>query len=292
MKVPFRIRKVVESAPATGLLLWSDDSAELLALLAALDADPLPPVFAVAGGYLVKLAAQARCAFPSVTRLRRLADDLFLPVDAVLLPALFNDEAEGLVRKRGLVFLPGGRVLGYDPTQPVELGALLTITRVRRRAWHAPPQLPERADRLRSIVFDRPNDTPDELLIPDGPPIGTEEPRPENAGFFSRLSGKAVLGAGMGIVWLGKLFGWKGLAKLGGWSGAVRGAVGAAFERIGARSAGGGAYVSCCVCSARGGWKTLCGGHCHSGARAAAAAVRRPTPPCRRTTRTTRSARC
>ena len=223
MKVPFRIRKVVEAAPATGLLLWSDASAELLALLADLDTDPLPLVFAVSGGYLVKLAAPARCAFPGVSRLRRLADDLFLPVDAVLLPTLFNDEAAGLVRKRGLVFLPNGRVLGYDPTRPLQLASLLTIARIRRRAWHAPPQLPERADRLLSILFDRPNDTPDAVLIPDGPPIGTEEPRPEDAGFLSRLSGKTAFGAGMGMVWLGKLFGWKGLAKLG--AGLVQSAV-------------------------------------------------------------------
>jgi tetratricopeptide (TPR) repeat protein len=215
MQAPFRLRKNVDLAAASGLLLPSADTTELFALLAMLGADPLPPVFAVADGFLVKLAAPTERALPGVVRLRALAADLFLPVDAELLPALFDDEARALVRERGLVFLPGGRVLGYDPRRPLALATLLVMPAVRRRAWQAPPQLPERADRLLNVWWDRPPEMIDDLLVPEGPPIGDEEPRPADAGAVSKLSAKSLLGLGSGLVGIGKMLGWKGLAQLG-----------------------------------------------------------------------------
>ncbi len=215
MQVPFRLRKNVASTAATGLLLPSADTNGLLALLASLGADPLPPVFAVGAGYLVKLAVPSERAVPGVVRLRSLAADLFLPVDAELLPTLFDDEAAALVRERGLVFLPGGRVLGYDPRRPLALATLLDMPAVRRRAWQTPPQLPERADRLLEIHLDRPAETIDDLLVPEGPPIGDEEPRPADAGFVSKTSAKSLFGLGAGLVGMGKMLGWKGLAQLG-----------------------------------------------------------------------------
>jgi tetratricopeptide (TPR) repeat protein len=223
MNVPFRLRKRGAPASATALLLWGDDTTELLSLLSSLRADPLPPVFPVAGGYLVKLAHSTDRAFAGVTRLRRLSDDLFLPVDADLLPTLFDDETAALVRARGLVFLPGGDVLGYDPARPLALRSLVTIPAVRRRTWHAPPLPPERANRLLELQLDRLDDTPDAVLIPDGPPIGTEDPRPADAGFLSRTSAKTIAGLGESLVGLGKLLHWKGLAKLG--AGLVQSAV-------------------------------------------------------------------
>jgi tetratricopeptide (TPR) repeat protein len=223
MQVPFRLRKNVQSTAATGLLLPRADTADLLALLAALGADPLPPVFAVAAGFLVKLAAPAERAAAGVVRLRSLAADLFLPVDAELLPALLDDEAAALVRERGLVFLPGGRVFGYEPRRPLALASFLQMPQVRRRAWQTLPELPRRADRLLEVVLDRQAENTDALLVPEGPPIGTDEPRPANAGFLSKMSARSLMGLGSGFVWIGKMLGWKRLARLG--AGLVQSAV-------------------------------------------------------------------
>src|SRR5262249_55224091 len=61
--------------------------------------------------------------------LTRLAPNLLILADATLVPALLPDEAEALTRKRGLVFLPGGVVLAYDPTTPLRPSDLVTVTR-------------------------------------------------------------------------------------------------------------------------------------------------------------------
>src|SRR4051794_6388542 len=110
MHLPFRVRKLLHAAPATGLLLLSEDVAELLALCAGLGTGEggWPPVHAVPGAFLVKLEGAAPQVVPGVVRLRCLAPDLYLPVDAELEPALLEDEAAGLARGRGLVLLPGG----------------------------------------------------------------------------------------------------------------------------------------------------------------------------------------
>ena len=66
-----------------------------------------PSVHATADGLLVKLPQPLSTFVPGVIRLRQLSANLFLPVDGDLVPGLLPDEAEALVRKRGLVFLPG-----------------------------------------------------------------------------------------------------------------------------------------------------------------------------------------
>ena len=108
------------------MLLLADDVAALLTLVARVGSEPLPIVFAVAGGFLLKLHQPENRRFPGVVRLRSLAADLFVPCDALLLPALFDDEALGLTRARGLVFLPGSSVLAYDPTAALSLASFLT----------------------------------------------------------------------------------------------------------------------------------------------------------------------
>src|SRR5438105_1542079 len=107
MNVPFTLQKRVESEAVRGLLLFSEQTADLLALYARLSCDPLPDTFAVAGGFLLKLTQPTSHAYPQTVRLRRLSSDLFLPADAELLPPLLDDEAAALVRDRGLIFLPG-----------------------------------------------------------------------------------------------------------------------------------------------------------------------------------------
>src|SRR5271155_3817555 len=126
MQVAFQLRRRLEAAPATALLLCSHSSTDLVRMRARIGGDPLPPVFAVADGFLVKLPRPSTQPF-GVLRLRSLADHLFLPLDADLIPALLSDEATDLVRRRGLVFLPGGRTLEFDPTKPILLSALVSV---------------------------------------------------------------------------------------------------------------------------------------------------------------------
>src|SRR5262245_18007044 len=115
VKVPFQLRRRTQPGPAVALYLPSRDASALLDLCVGRGSDPLPRVYAVAGWVLLELTPGGRQALRpeasiSAIRLRRLCDHLYPPADAELIPALHDDELLGLVRDRGLVFLPGGRV--------------------------------------------------------------------------------------------------------------------------------------------------------------------------------------
>jgi tetratricopeptide (TPR) repeat protein len=218
MKVPFRLRKLPAAEPATALLLAAPDVDAVLHLCARAGTDPPPDVFAVADGFLLRLRQPTTAAFPGTVRLRGLADNLLLPVDAALSPALHADEAAALVRDRGLVFLPGGRVLAFAPREPLGLSALLGVEHLARRPWRALPAPRPQAERLQGIVLNLPGPGPEDLLAEGGADIGTEEPRPDSAGAAAQALGQAQLQAGRGLVWLGGLLGLPGLARLGaGW---------------------------------------------------------------------------
>src|SRR5207248_6360372 len=90
---------------------------------------------------------------PGAVRLRRLAADLFIPIDADLSPALLPDEAAALTRDRGLVVLPG-EVLAFDPANPLTVDRWLAPARVRREGWQPFPPRPDSPDRL--AVIERP----------------------------------------------------------------------------------------------------------------------------------------
>src|SRR5262249_38098163 len=154
------LRKAEAAAPATGLFVPSAEAADVVAVLTGLSLETLPACYHLAGGFLVKLASASMGPVPRAIRLRSPAPALFVPVDADLFPTLSADEAAALVRRQGLVFLPGGRVLGYDPQQPLPLTALLISGRVRRGDWRPLPAAPQFPDRLQ-ILDERPQDTPD-----------------------------------------------------------------------------------------------------------------------------------
>src|SRR5205807_1042339 len=113
-----------------------------------------PPIHRVAGGFLLKLGEGPGPPPAGPIRLRELAEDLYLPVDADLVPALLDDEAEGLTRDRGLVFLPGGRVLAFDRRHPVAISELVTADRRLAGDWGPFPDRPARAERLREIALE------------------------------------------------------------------------------------------------------------------------------------------
>src|SRR5262249_6080154 len=146
VKTPFRLWRRPVPEPATALLLPNHDAAALAGLCVRLGLDPLPPVFFVADGFLLKLPRPRTEPLGGVLRLRALAEYLFLPVDADLAPALLPDEAADLVKRRGLVFLPGGRVLAFDPGRPLPLAKVITGV-PRRGAWQALPEPAPLAER-------------------------------------------------------------------------------------------------------------------------------------------------
>jgi tetratricopeptide (TPR) repeat protein len=215
MKVAFHLRKRSTPEPAHALLLTSPQVGNLLALCGRLGLDPCGRVFALPDGFLVKLVEATTATFPRAIRLRRLTENLFLPVDADLVPTLLDDEAKGLVRDRGLVFLPGGRVLGFALDQPLKLSQLLSVGSLRRRDWQPLAVLAPLADSLKEILLELPRDSPDDLLAAGGAGIGTDAPQPAEANPATTAIGQATLAAGRGLFHLGQALGLKKLAELG-----------------------------------------------------------------------------
>ncbi len=215
MKVPFHLRKLPAAEPASALLLMTSDVGALLALCARLGIDPSGRLFSVPRGFLILLEQPTTSVFPHTIRLRSLTPNLLLPVDAELVPTLLDDEARGLVRERGMVFLPGGQVLGFTRDRPLSLASLLTAGPLARQPWQPFPERRALAERIEEIALDLPHDSPDDILEAGGQAIGTDEPRPADASAPARAMGNVTLAAGKGLFWLGQALGLKGLAGLG-----------------------------------------------------------------------------
>jgi tetratricopeptide (TPR) repeat protein len=215
MKVPYTLRPVATPEPATALLLPGRRAEDVLCLCATLGLDPLPPIYRVADGFLIKLSRPLDVPVAGTIRLRSLSPDLLLPVDAELVPPLLLDEAMALVRQRGLVFLPGGRVLEYRPDTPMALAELVHVGVVRRRSWQALPEPPELADDVSEIALHGEGLPPEVLLEAGGAGVGGEEPTIPDAGLPSQIVGKTLFGVGKGFAWLGKTLRLPRLAGIG-----------------------------------------------------------------------------
>lgn len=213
MKVPFSLRRV-GTHPAQALLLLSDQAADLLALCARLRR--WPAIHAVAGGFLVRLPQPSDVPQPHTIRLRALCPNLLVPVDAELSPALLADEAEALVRRRGLVFLPGGRVLSFAPETVLRPVDLLAVARLPRRPWLPLPARPNRPERLGEVILEVPVVSAESVVAGGGEGIGTEAPRPGASGAAATAAGHAMAGLGRGLTWLGGALNWDALKKMGG----------------------------------------------------------------------------
>ncbi len=221
MKTPFSLHCCHDpQGPVTGLLLLSSDPAEVLDLCAGLGQSDgrsaFPTLFAVAGGFLLRLTHPAqRVGLPGVICLWQQAPNLFLPVAAELWPTLFPDEATALTQKRGLVFLPGGQVLAFEPDRPVPLASLLAVRRLERGSFRPLPQPPPLADRLTQVLLDRAEDSPEAIISAGGEDIGTEQPEPPKAGPAGWAGAQVKQGVGTGLSWLGQKLGWNQLAQAG-----------------------------------------------------------------------------
>jgi tetratricopeptide (TPR) repeat protein len=215
MKVPYRLRRCADSGKVAALLFCSEDMGELLTLISALGVQLWPTIYPVEGGFVLKVESLLEGRYPGTIRLRALAPDLLLPVDAELAPALFPDEAAGLVRERGLIFLPGGRILAYDPRRPLAAETVLELPERCRLPWQPLPALPERAVALREVLLERPEDQAEQILQAGGEDIAVEPPRPAEAGPVSGVAGSVRASLGNFFLRLGNLLGWRGLAGLG-----------------------------------------------------------------------------
>ena len=180
IQVPFRLRRRALAEPAVALFIPTRDPAPMLAICARRGLDPTGRVFDVAGGFVLQLEPATTEPEPGAIRLRERTAAFYLPADADLVPALLDDEANGLVRDWGLVFLPDGRVLLFDRHAPVDLADLLDAAPRPRRAWSSLPEPRQLAERLGQIVLDLPEPPADALyrefqqgLRNDGPRGGS-----------------------------------------------------------------------------------------------------------------------
>jgi tetratricopeptide (TPR) repeat protein len=217
MQLPLRLRRAPTAHAAIAAYIPGRDASAILDLCARRGLDVEGRVFDLSGGFLVVLDAPTRAPIPGAIRLRALTEDLYLPADAELTPALLDDESGGLARDRGLVFLPGGRALAFDPGAPLEPSRLLSSSPIQARDWRPLPRHAQLASRIEEIVLDRPEDTAESIFDNpgDGDPIGDELPTPEDVGPASTLLGKASLSVGKGVTWLGKALHSSKLAALG-----------------------------------------------------------------------------
>jgi hypothetical protein len=215
MKVAFHLRRLPASEPATALLVPGEDVRPLFALCARLAMPSLPRIYAIKDGFLLKLGEPTTSAYPGTLRLRSLAEDLLIPANAELVPALLDDEAQGLVQQRGLIFLPDGRVLAYSPHDPVPVSDLVAVGQAERGSWQSLPAARPWPARIRQITLSVPEPPPEELLEAGGQDIGTEEPRPEDSSLGSKILGQGSILAGKGMMGLGNLLHWRKLTELG-----------------------------------------------------------------------------
>jgi hypothetical protein len=165
VRVRFHLRRRSdgEPVPASALFVPGRDAAALMSVCTRLGLDPSGRVHDVADGFLLRLERPSSDPMPGATRLRALGADLFIPVDAELIPSLLDDEAAGLVRDGGLIFLPGGRVLRFDRHAPVALESLLVAVARPRREWRPMPEPPGLADRITEIARTWPEPPPEDL---------------------------------------------------------------------------------------------------------------------------------
>jgi tetratricopeptide (TPR) repeat protein len=210
IRAPLELRRVTPSGETAALFVPGSDAGPVLAVLAELKLEPVPRLYRLTGGFLIRPDAPPGTAPAGIIRLRALGQNLFAPVDASLSPALLEDETRGL---GPCVLLPGGSPRAFDPAKPLALSELLHFGAIRRPAFTPVGEPAARATEIRELILDRPEDDIEEMLRQSGRGIGEQQPDPEGE---SSLKGKAEFKAGRTIANLGKALGMDSLEKLGG----------------------------------------------------------------------------
>lgn len=221
MNLPLTLEKLDPPAASDAFLLLDHAAEQLGECVAGLSVGGQPPrLFRVRGGHLFVPPAAAAFTPPGAVRLRRIAPHFFIPVDAVLSPAVLPDEFHGLTRGGGLVLLPSGP-LAFDPTEQIPPTAWLVVPDVRAEEWSAFPPIPPGADTLRSVERPSPPQVVAEILggeEPDGlGPLSENIPEDARPPKGSSAVVRAVAGGALGVAgvlaWLGKALGLGGLAR-------------------------------------------------------------------------------
>jgi tetratricopeptide (TPR) repeat protein len=226
--VPFRLTRRTAPAAADALLVRGDGFGPVVAAVVRLGS--APAVFPVRGGFVLVPCEPDPPPIPGAVRLRRLAGDLYVPADADLVPSLLPDEAAALTRDRGLVFLPGGPVLAFNPTAPLPAGSWVAPPAVRRAEWEPLPTPPPRAERLTRVEGPAQPVAADVLgaggpddadPLPGRGAAGAaggvpEDARPPAGSPVAGVAAAAAMGAGQLLAWLGRMSRLPGLARLGG----------------------------------------------------------------------------
>lgn len=216
MKIPFSLAWRDERAPVTALLVPGAAAADVIDVVRTLALESPPKVFATAEGFLVVLPAPTDALLGGVVRLRTLAGSLFVPADADLIPPLLPDEARGLTRTRGLLFLPGNRVLAFDVERPLAWRSLVRVPRVDAPPWRPLPEAPAPADELKEATSIAPRLSVEAIIDQGRDDIGTESARPPNApNIGSQILGTTLFVVGHLTAWLGTKLGLAGLAARG-----------------------------------------------------------------------------
>ena len=200
--VPFRLRRRATAQRTVALYIATREPASLVAICEYLGLDPSRRVFDVADGYLIRLESPSTQLVPGAIRLRELTAAFYVPVDADLIPALLDDEAAGLVRDWGLVFLPDGRVLLFDRQCPIDLNQLLELEPRMPRTWSSLPEPRRLADRIDQIALELPEQQTEDIYrgieddLHGNSPTGTPVDDTETGGGTSE-SDRAAAGAGL-----------------------------------------------------------------------------------------------
>ncbi len=215
MKIPIHVFSAQQPSAAVAVLIPSHRSAELFAIIHELGLDRIPPIHRCAEGFVVRLPREVPARIVGAVRLRMLTEHLNLPADGELSPPLLDDEARGLVRDRGLLFLPGGRVLEVSK-QPIALGDLLEIESARTRTWDAWPELPTLAEELQELRSSVPPQQVVAILEQGRGDMSSRPPDlPPSEGIGQELQARAQFRIGQFLTWFGQMLGLGGLAGRG-----------------------------------------------------------------------------
>jgi len=215
MKIPYDVRWLPTSEPATALLVPGRRAEEVLRVCVELGVETWPSVFATADGFVLLLASPTEVRLPGVVRLRGLAKHLLIPVNAELVPPLLDDEASALVSKRGLVFLPEGRVLEFDPGNPAPASLLLQLEPLQRCDWRALPIAPTLAETITEITLFETEPSAEDIVEQGGDGISEETPTLPESTLPKKILGNALFSLGKGIASMGQALNLLGLAGLG-----------------------------------------------------------------------------
>jgi hypothetical protein len=225
--VPIRLKRVEAVSVRTDAYFIASSGAEHIARLVQCDPSAERPVMYRAGdGILVVSPTLSSGVFAGTIRLKAISDNTYIPIDSELIPPFLPDEWVALTREKGLIFLPGNRVLSFDRSRPIAPRDWLSAANVRRLAWQPFPERPSLPDRIFRI--EHPS-TPAAVIeiLNDGKPDGaqplagageegdsvSEDDRPPRAGIGARVAaGAAMVAAGM-LVAMAKLFNAPNLAK-------------------------------------------------------------------------------